>query len=75
MLFSRLLKGRRSTTIWVTLLACAGFLVGTIYMYRVPTGMIGQQLAAILLIFGGLIVIAFILAMVIVAIKKVFHRH
>ena len=74
MLFSRLLKGRRSA-IWVTLLACAGFLVGTICMYKVPTGIIGQQLAAVLLFFGGLIVIAFILAVVIVAIKKIFRRH
>lgn len=72
MIFSRLLKGRKSTT-WVTVLACLGFVVGCIYMYQVPLSTVGSQLTMLFLLLFVVVGAAFLLAITIVLLKKIFR--
>ena len=73
MIVDKIFKGKSVGVI--ALLASIGFVVGSIYMYRIPLNTVAGQLVTLFLLLVVLIVVALCLTGIWLLLKKLFRRH
>ena len=73
MIVDKLFKGKSAS--YVAVFASIGFVVGSIYMYNIPLGKVAEYLIILVLLTGGLILLAGMMAGLIVLVRKIFSDH